>query len=171
MELYEAFSLPLSGLDDGMHHYQFQVEGDFFRSFDQSPIEDGVIEVQLDLDKRPDMLVMWFDIKGVINEACDRCLAPIHLPVSGRYRLIGKYGQGEEEADVFYMTPETVTLNVARYVYEYCCLCIPLKKTYDCQSETNPPCDFTVLEEQGLEEDEERDNPVWDQLKDLNFDH
>lgn len=170
MESYEAFSLPISGLDDGIHHYRFEVGEDFFSGFDQSPIEGGDIAIELELDKRPDMLVMWFDISGVMNAACDRCLAPIRLPISGRYRLIGKIGEAEEEADVFYFSPDATKLNVAKYIYEYCCLSVPLKKTYDCMSEAERPCDDEVLAEQERSE-EEKGDPVWDQLKDLNFDN
>ncbi|MDX1686309.1 MAG: YceD family protein [Saprospiraceae bacterium] len=170
MELLEAFSIPISGLDDGVHHYHFEVDGDFFEKFENSPISSGDLNVEMELDKRSDMLVLWFDISGTIDESCDRCLASIDLPVTGRHRLIGKHGSGEEEADVFYFDPGLNKLNVAKFVYDFCCLSVPLSKTYDCRSEAEIPCDEKVLEEQ-REKDHVKNNPVWDQLKDVKFDN
>lgn len=168
MESYEAFSLPLSGLDDGDHHFTFEVEEDFFKGFDQSPISSGEIQIDVELDKRPDMLVFWFDIAGNVEEQCDRCLASISLPISGRYRLIGKYGEGEEDADVFYLSAEAISLNIAKFIYDYCCLSVPLSKTYDCEEDDPQPCDKAVLAEQ--EKDTPENNPLRDQLKNLNLD-
>lgn len=170
MELYERFSLPISGMDDGVHLYHFKVGEKFFKGFEQSPIGQSQIQVDVEVDKRPDMLVFWFDIQGTMTESCDRCLAAIQLPIQGRHRLIGKLGSGEEEADVFYLSPELTSLNIAKFIYEYCALSVPLKKTYDCQSDENPPCDDSVLNTQEGDFDDDSNNPIWDQLKDLNFD-
>ena len=135
MESFKEFSIPISGLEDGIHHFDFTLGNEFFKHFERSPIKGGVVSARLSLDKRPSMLVLGIQISGTIDESCDRCLANINLPIEGNYRLVGKYGEGEEDIDVFYLSREDVELNVASYLYELSCLAVPISKTYDCQNE------------------------------------
>ncbi len=170
MNALVPFVIPIRGLFPGLHDYTFEIDASFFEQFENAPVQDGDVEVRLELNKQSDMYVLHFDFEGTVKTDCDRCLAPINLPIEGAERLLVKYSLEEtsEEAEVIFIHPETPKLDVSKYVYEFICLAIPMIKTYDCQAEDERPCDDKMLgflETQN--EEEQQDNPIWDALKKL----
>lgn len=171
------YSLPIQGLNNGIHEYAFHIDREFFQCFENSPVTEGDIDLTLILDKRPTMLLLEFDFAGTIRTECDRCLAEIDLPVDGVEQLAVKYSEETEleEADVIFIHPESEELNVAQFIYEYIILAIPMIKVYDCSEENPPVCNQEMLElleaqEQPKEEEgnEGEDNPLWKELKKFN---
>ena len=178
MDSLVEFSIPVSGLGNGLHQFQFRIDSQFFSCFEESPIEDGDINVLLDFDKRPDMYVLQFDFEGTVKTDCDRCLASIGLPVSGSEQLLVKFSLDEEdeEADVIYISPETKKFNVSRFIYEFIILAMPMIKVYHCETETPRPCNPEMLEylSSGQEKEDpenKEDNPIWEELKKLTRDN
>lgn len=170
-----SYSLPVKGLYNGIHEFVFRVDGEFFSHFEHSPIKTADIELTLVLEKHPGMMTMTFDFSGTIDTECDRCLAPIHLPIEDHQVVLVKYSEEEEQedADVIFIHPETPQLDVSSFVYEFVVLSIPMIKIYDCEDEDPPVCDIEMLRllEQGTEtsrrEEKNEENPVWQKLKDL----
>ncbi|NNE29808.1 MAG: DUF177 domain-containing protein [Saprospiraceae bacterium] len=171
MKTLDAFKLPIKGLKDGIHDFEFSVDQTFLEQFEASPVKEGKVACQVKLDKRPNMMVLDFDITGTVKTLCDRCLANIDLPIGGNQELIVKYEEegARENPDYVLIEPDSSHLDVSSFVYEFVCLAIPLTKTYDCQSEEEPPCDFKSLAllENNSDENTDENNPIWDVLKDL----
>ena len=122
------------------------------------------------MNKQSVMYVLQYEFEGTVNTDCDRCLAPIALPIEGAERLLVKFSLEEtsEEAEVIFIHPETPQLDVSKYVYEFICLAIPMIKTYDCEAEKKKPCDEKMLGYlESQQEEEQQDNPIWDALKKL----
>jgi uncharacterized metal-binding protein YceD (DUF177 family) len=171
MDPFLPYQLPVKGLGPGVHTYHFQVGADFFALFPNAPVADGAVAVTLTLDKRVSMLELTFAISGTVHTACDRCNAPIDLPISGEQHLLVKYSVEEQESDdvdVMYIHPEAPRLDVSGLVYEFVCLAIPLIKAYDCAAEDPPPCDqemLNFLEAQEEPTPDEGNNPFRDALK------
>ncbi len=169
MDPFLPYSIPIQGLKIGIHQYQYTLDNAFFRHFEGSPIEEGLVEVQLQLDKRSDMLLLDFRFDGYSNAECDRCTAAIRLPIHDERQLVVKYGdaEGEEEDEVVFISRDAPELNVARYLYEFAVLALPITNTYDCQNDPVPPCNFDVLKYLANDTGEQKPNPVWDALKGL----
>ncbi len=169
------YSIPVQGLENGVHRFQFAVGEAFFRYFTASPVEAGAISVTLDFDKRPGMYVLEFEFEGTVKAECDRCLVEIDLPVSGRERLLVKfsYESQPEEADVIYISPEAQRLNVAKYIYEFIVLAMPITKVYDCENDEDRACNEEMLDyldggaSQTGEAAPDEINPLWEELKKL----
>jgi len=177
MDALRPFTIPLSGLYEGLHRYHFEVDDTFFACFDDSLIESGTFQVDMDLDKRHRLIVLDFRISGKEFTNCDRCLNPIRLPVSGEFRLYIKFGEGDEEEDdeVVFMPEGTVELDVSHFVYEFIGVSLPLVKIYECEDEDEPPCNFEVLarlnggeESNDTDDSQEEDLGPWSELKKLN---
>ncbi len=173
-----AYKLPLSGLSSGYHNFSYSVGDTFFSHFEDSPIEKGSFEMEVELDKRPDLLVLHFDFTGKAETECDRCLATIQLPLSGRNRLLVKYGEEDpemEEEDVFYIPYGSTELDIAPFVYEFIALAMPMVKVYECEEEEEPVCDLEMLayldSEQAEEEEEPKNNPFSEALKNFGKDN
>lgn len=174
MDNLDHFSIPISGLSSGLHGYDFSIGPAFFKHFEGSPIEKANIEVHMDFDKRHDMFVIDFQLEGTAAVKCDRCLDQFDFPIEDRQVLMVKFDDKEsEEADVVYILRSTQVLNVARYIYEFINLAIPITKTHDDAGEQCNPEMLKYLSEEGEAEEAEqpKNNPFGDALKGLNFEN
>ncbi len=173
MENLVQYRLPLKGMGEGMHTFSFQVDGEFFSNFKDSPVQDGTIELSLEVDKRPGLYAMHFVFSGTVATECDRCLTAIDLPIAGEQHLLVKLAEEDkgEEAEVVYIHPETPHLNVARFAYEFIVLAIPMIKVYACDLEEPRKCNMQLLAYLEEQEQPAEDNPLWDELKKLNIKH
>lgn len=169
MDALKQFSIPIKGIQNGVHQFDFQLDTAFFEAFEDSIIKEGFFDVKLEVDKRPDMFVLVFSFEGTVKTACDRCLEIIDLPVEGSEQLLVKLAETpSEEAEIVYITPTLTSLNVAKYIYEFINLSLPLIKVYDCENDTPRPCNDNMLDYLEPDDNEEKSNPIWDALKDLN---
>ena len=171
MKALIEYSIPIKGLNPGVHQYSFQIGSEFFENFANSLVEDGDLHVNLSLEKRPDLYVLDFLIEGTVQTECDRCLVTIDLPVSCNEQLLVKMRvpDAKEEAEVVYIHPDTQQLSVAQYIYEFISLAVPMVKIYNCQEESPQPCDQEMLKFLNSEDssNESAGNPTWDALKDF----
>ncbi|HRD79383.1 MAG: DUF177 domain-containing protein [Saprospiraceae bacterium] len=186
MDALIQYLIPVKGLRHGVYDYNFHIDREFFSCFEASPVADGDVRVHLRFDKQPSMFVLDLDIEGTVNTECDRCLAPIKLPIADQRSFVVKFSTEEEsdDDDVVFIHPDTQKFDVSPYVYEYVVLAIPMVKTYDCENDPTVECnreafDRYILrtdeeewpEEPELEAPEDTENPVWNVLKQLNNDN
>ncbi|MEZ4935860.1 MAG: DUF177 domain-containing protein [Saprospiraceae bacterium] len=173
MNVLDQFSIPVSGLSNGLHGYEFSIDKDFFDAFEESPIEEGSVQVHFDFDKREDMYVLLFSFEGEVQVTCDRCLDPFSLPIEDRQSLLVKFDDEPwEDADVVFIQKGTQMLNVAKYIYEFINLAVPMTKTHDDAGEDCNPDMLKYLEQPEEEEAEEPNpNPFLDALKDFNIEN
>lgn len=168
MDAFIAYSIPIQGLKIGIHLYKYVLDQEFFGHFEESPVNESTIECSLQLDKRPDMLLLDFEIGGTVRVECDRCTAMIDLPIQYNRQLVVKYGEseGETEDEVVFISRDASEFNVAQYLYEFTVLALPITNTYDCQNDPNPPCNLEILKYlQANENESPPSNPTWDALK------
>lgn len=171
MDSLLPYQIPVKGLGPGVHTFEYLVDAAFFAAFPDASVREGQVEVVLTLDKRPNLLDLHFAISGTVHTDCDRCNAPIDLPIEGEQHLLVKYSVEDkepEDADVMYLHPEAPKLDVSGLVYEFVTLAIPLIKTYDCESEDPQPCDqdmLAYLDQQDEPTPEEGDNPFREAFK------
>jgi uncharacterized protein len=172
MGVFSAFSLPIQGLKVGIHEYQYTLDASFFKLFEDSLIGESELVVSVALDKRYDMMILDFEMEGWIQSDCDRCSASIHLPISSEQTLFVKYSEEkeEEEDEVIFIHREAPELNLAKYLYEFVVLSLPISSTYDCEKEDPRPCNMEVLallNSSNEDKDDSSGSSVWDVLKDL----
>jgi uncharacterized metal-binding protein YceD (DUF177 family) len=72
---------------------------------------------------------------------------------------------------VVFISREAPELNVAKFIYEFVVLSLPITNTYDCESENPRPCNMEVLDFLNKinenDDDDVSGDSVWDALKDL----
>ena len=169
MENLSLFSLPIQGLKSGTHKYAYVIERDFFLNFADSPINDGKFDVELNLERRPDMFLLHFDINGYIETVCDRCVTDIKLPVQGAENLVVKFGEIEkgsiEDDEVIFIPHNTPDFNVATLIYEIIVMSLPLTNTYNCENDVPRPCDMETLKRLEDAAKESEEGSIWDSIK------
>lgn len=131
---WKQFMIPFKGLKEGKHEFSFKIGRAFFEELDYSILEDGNVSIQLEMDKKPNMLVFSFDITGTIKLQCDRCLEVYDQPVEGNYMLIAKFTERETNKpseDIVILPEDAHEFDVGHYIYEYISLLLPIKHVHE----------------------------------------
>lgn len=164
----DQFTIPVKGLHLGVHNYRFTVGDEFFKEKDSSVVESGTFEVDVELDKHIDLMVLRIAFSGNWHTACDRCMANIAIPVEGQSEYLIKYASEEsDDGDVIYIMRESSEVNVADLILDTITIGMPLSRTYDCDEEDPRPCDDVVLSKLRQTENDDAsasDNPWKDLL-------
>ncbi len=171
MKKFIQYDIPLSGLKEGTHQFDYQVNKDFFNQFEEAFITDGSLDVGVEFIKQPNVCSFNFEISGQLTVECDRCLEEYKETISAEQTLLLKYSEDpREEADVIYILPNTVSFNLAQYIYEFIYLTMPMRKVHpdleDGTSGCNPET-TKYLENKDVEEEDK--GSIWDQLNKLNI--
>lgn len=170
MEILKEYSIPIKGLLVGEHVFRYEVDSEFFSEFENSTIKNGAFGVDIKFDRRPDMLIIDFNIEGYELTSCDRCLTEIQVPASGTHELIVKFEEDMEDTDeIIFISPNESHINVAPFIFEYIHYSTPIKKVRDCDQEANKYCDLDALNKLDAAADEDGGSALRNALKDLNF--
>jgi uncharacterized metal-binding protein YceD (DUF177 family) len=168
MKTLDHFSIPYRGMKNGMHTFRFQVDNEFFKCFENSLIDVGNINVELDLDRRSDLAIADFRCKGTVLVTCDRCLLGFDLPIETEFTLHIKEGDADpDEDEIIYINEYTSNLNVAQYIYEWITLSLPMVRMH----EDINSCDPQVINKLNVVSDKSEDDNIWSNLKNMNFEN
>ena len=176
MNPIDAFTIPVKGLKNGIHLFEFLLDEAFFRAINEENNVKPNLTSNVTFDKRDSMYILDIAVKGSISDECDRCLNTIPVPVDGENRLYIKRGVGEDEAEIVYLENFDDQLNIAKYVYDFAMLSLPIKNVIEnCEEMEKPFCNFKMLDkwEENTVEDEENDKTagnIRDELSNLKFD-
>jgi uncharacterized metal-binding protein YceD (DUF177 family) len=167
-EYLKQFDIQFSGLKIGHHVYSFEIGPLFFERFKIEDIDGGNISVVFTLEKRENMMDLGFQLSGVLQTFCDRCLEPLEIPIETQNELIVKFGQehNEEDDELLILAPEEYKLDIAPIIYEFLSLQVPLRKVHP-EDACNPEI-LAKLKHQNEEEKNEETPSIWDKLKNLN---
>lgn len=171
MKPLRKYEIPFVGLKRGKHLFTYNVDASFFEHFEDAPIKEGNIEIDLYFDKA-NFFMLEFQIHGNIPVICDRCSEPFDLELDGQYMLIVKYDDdvipGEapdsENEDILYISRNETHVNVANQIYEFIVLSIPMQKMHPDDENDEPGCQ---IKWDNGEDKEKSTDPRWDALKDL----
>lgn len=161
--------IPFSGLKEGLHQFNFDVDSAFFEQFENSIIEHAEMHIDVDFLKKRNMLQLNFSIRGVIHSHCDRCTDPIDIDVSGEEELIVKFGEEdfEQTDEIKIISPAAYELDISKEVYEYIHLLLPTKIVHTKESDCNQEVVAKLKELSNKKEDTEDTDPRWAALLNL----
>jgi uncharacterized protein len=172
VENRNKYVIPYSGLKTGIHFFEFSVDDTFFEEIEYSEIKRGELKVGVTLNKHESMLVFDFETEGKVQVECDRCLGLFYLPVSGKDRLIVKFGEViSEESDELIIIPESEhKFSLDKYIYEYISLMVPMQHIHPENENSGSSCDPEVVKLLEIHKAKESD-PRWSALKNINLDN
>jgi len=171
MDALSDYIIPIVGLKLGDHAYQFKVDGKFFEEFENTELEDGVLDVDLVLTKRPNLMELVFHVKGQIETFCDRCGGALELPLEHKEMRIIKFSQEDfnNTDEILVLGNDEHEIDVSHMIYETIALGLPSRRVHD-ESVNGQSCDQEVLDKlseyQEKEESEDVDDR-WSALKKL----
>jgi uncharacterized metal-binding protein YceD (DUF177 family) len=172
MEFFQEMIIPFSGLKPGIHSFSFKVDGSFFRNFEYSEIMQADLIVDLVMERQPRLLVFEFDIRGTVTVPCDRCLEEYIQDISGRERLIVKFGEQhhEETEEILVITEQEHQVDLRQVIFEYIHLALPIRRVHGEDEQGNSLCDPGVTGFISNKPDicgEDKTDARWDALKRL----
>jgi uncharacterized metal-binding protein YceD (DUF177 family) len=140
MKALEEFDIPFSGLKQGHHVFDFEVDDRFFECFEESEIKHGKLRIRAELDRKSVLLVFHLTATGTVQVPCDRCGDDVELAIEGDQTLVVKLGneESEGEEDVIYLSLQDHEVNIAHQVYEMIVLAVPYQRMHPdglCNSE------------------------------------
>jgi uncharacterized metal-binding protein YceD (DUF177 family) len=171
----DQYIIHFGGLKDGIHNYQFEVDDRFFGEFELSEVRAGKFKINVLLDKKPRLMVLKFEIDGIADLICDRCLDVLHLPVSFTGDLYVKYGQETLERidEILVLSYSENEINISQFIYESINLSIPLKRIHPDDENGNPKCNndmLKIISKMSVTEEHKNNkdfDPRWKELQKL----
>ena len=94
-----SYTIPLSGLKEGHHTIDFEIDKEFFEQFEESEVKEGSLIANIEMDKRSSHLDMIIRVSGSVRVSCDRCLEMFSQPLDSENRLLVKFGKSIEDID------------------------------------------------------------------------
>lgn len=169
--LIRQFDLSFAGLKEGTHSFEYPLEQAFFDHYPSFEfVQKGEGMASISLEKKTNMLQLFFSITATIHCDCDRCGDALALPVSANDRLIVKFGDEgyEQTEEIMNLAEKEHKLNLMDLIYEFLYLNLPLKMVHEegaCNEESLARLNGFDDEEKG--NDDEID-PRWEALKNIN---
>jgi uncharacterized protein len=170
-EMSGSCTIPLSGLKEGRHTIDFEIDEEFFEQFDESEVKEGSLVANIEIDKRSSHLDLLIRISGSVRISCDRCLEMFFQPVICENRLLVKFGKSIEDIDpdILSVPVDENELDLQQHIYEFIHLALPIKRVHPDDKNGVSTCDPVMLEKLNelIVEEEIENDPRWDELKKL----
>ena len=116
----------------GTQDFEYVLDNEFFKNIEGEDVQKGKVNVKLTVKRTAASFELNFDLEGVIQIPCDRCLDDMDHEVKTHETLFVKFGsEYSEESDNVVVIPESDgELNIAWFLYEFVALTIPLKHVH-----------------------------------------
>jgi uncharacterized metal-binding protein YceD (DUF177 family) len=89
----KEFQIPYVGMKLGIHQFEYQIDGQFFKHFEESLISDCKVNVKVEFEKKETLFILNFFIDGAVGVACDTCLEPFDKEIFGDYQCLVKFSE------------------------------------------------------------------------------
>ena len=165
----KSFEINLARLENGTHHFQFELVPDFFETFENNLVEDGFGKASLIMDKSESMMALNFTIEVDVLLICDVSLESYRESLICQKKHIVKFSLTSEELsdEISTIDMGMQILNVSGYIYEFVSLEIPMKKVHP-RLRGQERADLVYKDETPSLNDQEQENttdPRWEKLK------
>lgn len=176
MKDLREYRIPFVGLKNGEHHFNYEVDSQFFTFFPDSQVHEGRIFADLTFDKKERLFILNFDISGTVDAICDICGQDFKLPIHGNYTQYIKTGEEPEQAtnedeDVMWIAENESILNVSNLIYEFIHLSLPMQIKHPDKANGDAGCNPEILHIlKNLKTEKEETDPRWEVLKQIKKD-
>jgi len=173
MKNFDEFEIQFVALDQGTHHFEYEIDNSFFELFDYQEFNDAKVHVELELEKKESVLELQFDIDGTVNVNCDVSNEPYDQPIEGVLKLVVKFGEeyDDEDEEILILPYSETRLQVQQFIYEAIILAVPYKKVHPGVRDGSLKSDvldkLRELSPDHSDEEKQETDPRWDKLKDL----
>lgn len=172
MKLKE-YSIPFSGLKQGKHSFEYNINNEFFESFEYNEFNDANIYIEVQLNKMSTMLELEMKAEGKVNVFCDVSSEAYDQPINSTLELVVKFGEeyNDENEEILIIPYGEHQVNISQYLYEMLVLAVPSKRVHpgvlDGTLRSKAVDKLQELQPKEEKENKEDIDPRWDALKKL----
>ncbi len=147
MNTLKQYKINFVGLPIGNHPFTFRVEEGFFACFEESEISQGQVNVELVLEKKSNMLVLDFQMKGEVEVVCDRCMELYNEAIDLNKTLYVKFGDAyvEQTEDIITIPDSENHVDISHFVYEFLHLGLPIRRVHSTNRKGEAGCDPEIM--------------------------
>ena len=171
MKSLSPYLIKFSGLKEGIHCFNYELENKFFKKFDYYDFLSSRLLVDLELEKKSTLLNLKFSFSGEIEVQCDISMESFDLNLKTDYSVVVKFKDNIISTDdkVIFLPSGSHSIDISHMIYESVILAVPQKKVH-------PGIENGSLKSEIAEKLEElkpkknfkdKTDPRWDKLKDL----
>ena len=171
MKSLSPYLIKFSGLKEGIHYFNYELENKFFKKFDYYDFLSSRLLVDLELEKKSTLLNLKFSFSGEIEVQCDVSMESFDLNLKTDYSVVVKFKDNIISTDdkVIFLPSGSHSIDISHMIYESVILAVPQKKVH-------PGIENGSLKSEIAEKLEElkpkknfkdKTDPRWDKLKDL----
>jgi len=174
----KEFQIPYVGLKIGVHQFEYQIDSQFFKHFEESLISDCKVNVKVEFEKEETLFTLNFYIDGSVRVACDVCLEAFDKEIFGDFQCLVKFSDelakgNNDDDEIIYISRDAPFIDIGHLIYEYIILSLPMQIVGCKEPGTDPRCNQEVIRRlkktDGPKETDEVD-PRWSDLNKLKFD-
>lgn len=147
MELVDKYSIWFSGLQEGAYDFAFKIDGSFFSNFPNNEITGAKISAAVSLEKKRELMICKFTLKGTVTVECDRCLDPLDIKLSETFDLNIKIGEKhcEISEDTIEIPFGDGKIDLSDIINEFVTLSLPFKRAHPENKKGESACNSEVL--------------------------
>lgn len=176
MNELRKYDINIFGLENKRYAFNFESGDAFFDALEQNLIKKGQFTTQVVLNKSETMIRLDFHIKGEVEQLCDRSLDEYNEPIDVENQMLLKFSDHNEELtdEIELIERNTATVNVARFIFEFIGLSLPMKKLHPrfrAEEEDDDESEGKMIYQSEPEPDEDGNPPLdprWEALRRLN---
>ncbi|PIB31249.1 DNA-binding protein [Maribacter sp. 4U21] len=169
----KEFNIPFSGLKQGKHNFNFEIDNTFFDSFGYDDFNSANIQLNVVLNKMTTIMELDFKASGYVNVICDITSEPYDQEITSALELVVKFGEeyNDEDDEILILPHGEHQLNISQYAYEMLVLSVPQKRVHpgiaDGTLQSEVLDKLQELQPKEKRNDKEENDPRWDELKKL----
>ena len=172
MLFLNQFVINFTGLKEGEHSFQFDLNNKFFEHFDYNDFNSCRLNAEVKVNKKSSLLEFTFISKGIININCHVSNEPFDYSIENKMKLVVKFSSEliNDNEELLVLPVGASQLNVAQYLFEMIILSLPIKIIHpgveDGSLESKTLNKLKEIES-NVKEQNSKNDPRWDKLKDL----
>ncbi len=169
----KEFNIPFSGLKQGKHNFNFEIDNTFFDSFGYDDFNSANIQLNVVLNKMTTIMELDFKASGYVNVNCDITSEPYDQEITSALELVVKFGEeyNDEDDEILILPHGEHQFNISQYAYEMLVLSVPQKRVHpgiaDGTLQSEVLDKLQELQPKEKRNDKEENDPRWDELKKL----
>ena len=169
---FKQFDIWFGSLAIGCHQQAVEINQSFFEKYDNEQIINSNIIININIDRKENMVSLDFKMAGTLVSYCDICLEELTIFVEKHEILILKIiGEAKESDDenIIFLGEKEYFFNTEQIINEYLMSLIPMRKTH--QEIEDTPCNQQMLDliEQAKAKPFQAFDERWEALKNLNI--
>lgn len=132
MDKLDSYKIDLKNMRSDRDEYQFVLTDAYFEAVQGPEVQKGKVDVNLRVKRTAGAFELIFDIDGLIQIPCDRCLELMEQKIKTQSVLKVKLGmEYADEGDMIIVPEDEGILDVSWLIYEMIALEIPMKHVHE----------------------------------------